>query len=127
MSSEKWLSLLLKINAVILMLAFPAVLLPTDWMARIHEQLALGDLPTTPLVGYLTRSVSGIYGLFGIATWILSTRSVSFSVQVLGLVISAPSAETVRRVRRLGSAPGTSVIGRVSFRFLGNPEERLAL
>ena len=71
--AEKWLARLLRVNAVILMLAFPAVLLPAEWMAGIHERLGLGELPRIPLVGYLTRSVSAIYGLFGVATWILAS------------------------------------------------------
>ena len=73
MSAVRWLGLLIKINAVILMTAFVAVFLPESWMARIHEGIGMGEFPRGPLVGYLTRTVSGLYGLLGIATWILAT------------------------------------------------------
>jgi hypothetical protein len=34
-------------------------------MASAHAALGLGDLPNAPIVGYLTRSASALYGLHG--------------------------------------------------------------
>jgi hypothetical protein len=34
-------------------------------MDAIHRGLGLGDLPKAPIVGYLTRSLSLLYALFG--------------------------------------------------------------
>ncbi len=45
--------------------ALGAVVMPFDWMDSIHRQLGLGELPQAPIVGYLTRSISALYALFG--------------------------------------------------------------
>lgn len=57
---------LLRIGGVITVLAFPTVLLPTDWMAVIHDRVGLGEFPASPLVDYLTRSLSLMYGFLGV-------------------------------------------------------------
>lgn len=54
------------------MTAFVAVVLPVEWMATGHRWLGLGDLPRTPIVEYLARSVSALYGFHGILLWIVS-------------------------------------------------------
>jgi hypothetical protein len=46
-------------------LAFLAVLLPPEWMAKSHVWLGLGALPREPIVDYLTRSSSALYALHG--------------------------------------------------------------
>jgi len=48
-----------------LMMAWPAVVLPTSWMVAMHETLGLGEWPQGPLTEYLARSVSLLYGYFG--------------------------------------------------------------
>lgn len=59
---HEWaLSRLLYLLAGILFLALPAAFLPTDWMDRVHRFLGLGPLPRSPLMEYLTRSVSLVY------------------------------------------------------------------
>ena len=45
--------------------AFAAVFMPTAWMERSHRLLGLGAFPATPLVDYLTRSLSALYGIHG--------------------------------------------------------------
>ena len=45
--------------------ALGAVVMPFDWMNSIHQQVGLGELPHVPVVGYLTRSISGLYALHG--------------------------------------------------------------
>lgn len=55
----------LRIAAAVLLLALFAVFLPFEWMDAIHRGLGLGDLPKAPIVGYLTRSLSLLYALFG--------------------------------------------------------------
>ena len=64
-SSERWLSILLRIGGVVMLTAFGAVFMPTDWMAAAHQQLGLGEFPTSPLVDYLTRSASALYTIYG--------------------------------------------------------------
>jgi hypothetical protein len=46
--------------------AYVAVVMPTTWMAEIAQWLDVGPLPRTTLTEYLTRSLSAIYGGFGL-------------------------------------------------------------
>ena len=41
------------------------MLLPVEWMAAAHHRLGLGEFPASPLVDYLTRSISFLYGFHG--------------------------------------------------------------
>ena len=70
--SERLLLLILRLNAVMLVLAFPAVIMPYEWMNAIHQWLGLGVLPDIPIMGYLTRSISLLYGMFGILTFVIA-------------------------------------------------------
>jgi hypothetical protein len=62
---EKLLAVVLRVNAVVLLTAFPMMLLPVEWMAATHRWLGLGDFPASPLVDYLTRTISFLYGFHG--------------------------------------------------------------
>jgi hypothetical protein len=59
-------------------LAFLAMLLPVDWMAWMHGRLGLGELPRAPIVDYLARSISALYGFHGILVLLVSTDVVRF-------------------------------------------------
>ncbi|WP_166830815.1 hypothetical protein [Thalassoroseus pseudoceratinae] len=71
--ASRWLRRLLRLNAVVLMLAFPAVVLPDVWMNSAAITIGLGELSDTPLFNYLARTLSALYGMCGIATWILAS------------------------------------------------------
>jgi hypothetical protein len=62
---EKILVWLLRLGGVVMLTALGAVVMPFDWMNSIHRQAGLGELPHVPIVGYLTRSISGLYALHG--------------------------------------------------------------
>jgi hypothetical protein len=62
---EKALGLILELAGGAMLLAFVAAILPLDWMAGIHRRLGLGELPRSPIVEYLARSASLLYGLHG--------------------------------------------------------------
>lgn len=47
------------------LLALAAVVMPRRWMELGHAWAGLGTLPDAPIVGYLTRSASALYGLHG--------------------------------------------------------------
>ena len=70
---ERLLVLLLRIAGVVLLLAYGAVLLPAAWMAATHRWVGLGDFPASPIVDYLTRSISILYGVKGGLYLLLST------------------------------------------------------
>jgi hypothetical protein len=63
--NEKILIWLLRISGAVMLMALGAVVMPYAWMNVIHHRIGLGDLPNTPIVGYLTRSVSALYALYG--------------------------------------------------------------
>ena len=55
-----------------MLLALPFIFMPHGWMDSIHAWLGLGELPDVPIVRYLTRSASALYGLFGALLMYLS-------------------------------------------------------
>jgi hypothetical protein len=61
--TERLFVLLLRVAAGVLLLAFPAALLPFAWMQAAHGWLGLGELPDQSILPYLTRSLSGFYGI----------------------------------------------------------------
>jgi len=64
--AERWLSGVLRILAVPVLLALPCALLPVAWMDATHRWLGLGALPVAPIVEYLARSASLLYGFHGL-------------------------------------------------------------
>ena len=64
-TEERLLVLVLRFAGAALLLAYAAVFLPVAWMAAAHRWLGLGEFPTYPLVDYLTRSISILYGIKG--------------------------------------------------------------
>ena len=63
---HRLLVFLLRLAGAVTIAAFPAMLLPTDWMDATHRWLGLGDLPRAPVVEYLTRSIAALYGFHGV-------------------------------------------------------------
>ena len=72
-TEERFLVLVLRFSGVVLLLAFAAVFLPVTWMAAAHRWLGLGKFPSFPIVDYLTRSISILYGIKGGLYLLLST------------------------------------------------------
>ena len=70
---ERILVFLLRLVGAIMLLAWLAVFLPVDWMVAGHRLLRLGEFPESPLVDYLTRSISGLYGIHGGLLIVLAT------------------------------------------------------
>jgi hypothetical protein len=64
-TAEKILAWMLMIIGCGLMIAFLFVLIPGKQMASIHAWLGLGDLPDAPIIFYLARSTSLLYGVHG--------------------------------------------------------------
>jgi hypothetical protein len=63
--AERWLSRVLRILAVPVLLAIPCAFLPVAWMDVTHQWLGLGPLPNAPILEYLARSCSLLYGFHG--------------------------------------------------------------
>jgi hypothetical protein len=64
-TADRFLLLLLRANAAILLCALPCALLPFEWMDAAHRWLGLGPLPDAPISRYLARSLSLVYGMHG--------------------------------------------------------------
>jgi hypothetical protein len=91
---ERILVAILRLTAVVLLLAFPMMLLPVEWMAATHRWLGLGQFPASPLVDYLTRSISFLYGFHGglllvVARDVRRYRGVVVYVVVMSLALGA--------------------------------------
>jgi len=69
---ETLLRVLLYLSAAATLLAFPCALLPVAWMDWTHRQLGLGELPATPIVIYMARSLSLMYGMHGVLMLVLA-------------------------------------------------------
>jgi hypothetical protein len=95
--SDRTLAVFLKLTGAVMLLAFPAALLPADWMDGIHRWLGLGDLPRAPIVDYLARSASLLYGYQGTILLYLSgdPRRHAPLLLFLGLVSAALSVAFV--------------------------------
>lgn len=65
-TARRLLTWLLYVLGGMMSLAFAAVVMPTSGMAAIADWLGVGPLPRSPLTEYLTRSLSAMYGVFGI-------------------------------------------------------------
>lgn len=78
MTAQRALVLLLRFMGCVLLLAFPAVLLPESWMASTHAWLGLGEFPASMLTDYLTRSIAALYGFHGVLVLIVSRDVVRY-------------------------------------------------
>lgn len=115
--------IILRIVGVSGLFAIPAIFLPYSWMNAIHEYVGLGELPDTPIVSYLARSLSAFYAFVSAITLLISSdirRYRSFvnlwavlatltGVALLGIDITAgmPTSWT------FGEGPPTIVVGLV--------------
>lgn len=84
-SAERFLSHLLKLIGVGLTLAFLFVLLPKSFLASIHAWLGLGEFPAQPVVEYLARSTSLLYGVHGVVMLALATNIPKY-ITLVGLI-----------------------------------------
>ncbi|MDH3743495.1 MAG: hypothetical protein OES47_00160, partial [Acidobacteriota bacterium] len=66
--AEKVLKRLLLFLGVTATLAVVPMVMPFTWMQIGNDWLGLGPLENTPLIQYLTRSLSAVYALFGVLT-----------------------------------------------------------
>ena len=64
-ATDRTLKLLLRLCGGSMLFAMIFVVAPESWMMAIHEALDMGTLPTVPVVGYLARSISAFYAMFG--------------------------------------------------------------
>jgi hypothetical protein len=82
---QRILVIFLQLFGGVTVLAFLAMLLPVDWMAATHRWLGLGEFPRAPIVDYLARSVSSLYGFHGVLVLLVARDPVRYRSIVLYL------------------------------------------
>jgi hypothetical protein len=102
MTARSLLVFLLRLGGTMTVLAFPAMLLPPDWMAATHRWLGMGELPEAPVVDYLARSVSALYGFHGVLLFLIATDPARYRpfVVYVGCMNVRPDAAADRSKRR---------------------------
>ena len=67
-----------------------AIVMPTRWMDLVHGYLNLGPFPRSPLVEYLTRSISLLYAIHGGILLVVSRDVARFAplIRFLGMATS---------------------------------------
>jgi hypothetical protein len=84
-SQQRILVIFLRLFGGVTVLAFLAMLLPVDWMAATHRWLGLGEFPRAPIVDYLARSASALYGFHGVLVLLVAGDPVRYRSIVLYL------------------------------------------
>lgn len=82
------LTWLLRLGGATLLLATLFIAMPTAWMASNHRWLGLGEFPASPIVEYLTRSISGMYALHGGVLLVASVDVRRFAPLVIYLAVA---------------------------------------
>jgi hypothetical protein len=77
-SDLRILTVFLRLFGGVTVLAFLAMLLPVEWMAATHQWLGLGEFPRAPIVDYLTRSVSSLYGFHGVLVLLVARDPIRY-------------------------------------------------
>ena len=72
MTHETNLRIILRAIGSVSLFATVFVAVPYSWMDAIHQWLGMGNLPDAPIVGYLARSTSAFYAIFGGLLWVVS-------------------------------------------------------
>jgi hypothetical protein len=90
--SDKALLVLLWVFGVTALFALVPVFMPSSWIARTHQWLGLGELPSAPVVEYLARTLSAFYAMFGALCLLVATdleryRPVAWFLGAAGLVM----------------------------------------
>ncbi|MBP3956619.1 hypothetical protein J8F10_15200 [Gemmata sp. G18] len=66
MTADRLLIWLMRIDAGVVLCAFPCAFLPFEWMDTVHRDwLGLGPLPDAVITRYMTRSLSLVYAMHG--------------------------------------------------------------
>jgi hypothetical protein len=86
--SDKVLVILLRFGGVTALFALVAVFMPVSWMAATHGWLGLGEMPTSPIVEYLARSLSLMAAFVGALCLVLASDLERYRPLVLFLGVA---------------------------------------
>ena len=74
MNADQLQSWLLRLAGATEILAFFAVVMPRAWMETSHTWLGLGNMPEGPIIMFMIRQASYVYGMHGVSLWILASN-----------------------------------------------------
>lgn len=74
MRSEKLQAWLLRLSGAVEILAFFAVVMPRSWMEATHSWLGMGEMAQGPLIMFMIRQASYVYGMHGVSLWVLASN-----------------------------------------------------
>lgn len=92
---ERALQILLSVGGVVMLLATFAIFMPASWMSATNDWLGLGPFTESPLVDYLTRSLSLLYAIHGGLLLVAATDIRRYRPLVLYLGIASVVAGVV--------------------------------
>jgi hypothetical protein len=69
----KILVVVLRVMGIGGLFALVAVFMPVSWMAATHRWLGMGEMPISPVVEYLARSLSAFYALVSALVLVMSS------------------------------------------------------
>lgn len=92
---ERALQILLSVGGVVMLLATFAIFMPVSWMSATNDWLGLGPFTESPLVDYLTRSLSLLYAIHGGLLLVAATDIRRYRPLVLYLGIASVVAGVV--------------------------------
>lgn len=120
---EPWLKLVLRLVGTVSACAAFCSVMPYAWMNATHQYLGMGVLPDRPVVGYLARSTSAFYALFGGLFWVVSfdlpryrpvLRYLGVATVVLGILLfGVDRMEGMPLFWQIGEGPIDVAIGAV--------------
>jgi hypothetical protein len=88
------LAWVLRLVGAVEALAFIAVVMPSAWMQAGHDWLGVAQMPEGPVFDSVMRQVSWVYGLHGVALWVMAADVVRYRPLVIlaavGFLASGP-------------------------------------
>jgi hypothetical protein len=102
----------LRATAVLFLVAFVGAVLPEGWMKAVHECGGLGPWPGGPLLVYLAREVSILYGFLGLVALYLSLDVGRYRLLVRFMaLVSFPFVPVMFLVIWSAGLPGVWAVG----------------
>jgi len=84
---DRILTLLMRLNAIVLLLAAVPMFFPTRWMVEMHAAMGLGVFPQDRITEYLTRSAAACYTMHGAVVWLIAQDVRRYRPLIPGLYI----------------------------------------
>lgn len=102
MDRQRLLVWLLRLAGLVEIFAFVAVVMPRSWMETSHAWLGMGEMPDGPLVMFMIRQASYVYGAHGVSLWVIASDVVRLRPLVVfngfSFLIAAPVFFLIDRI-----------------------------